>query len=89
MPSLERPCEETFFVLFHLSSFQPSLEIWTNLLNKVRRGILWFNLPRSNQYDGVEEFWVDVRTTGLQSYSEKHTEQEKQTKICRSFDAIS
>ena len=39
--------------------------------------IVW---GRSNQYDGVEEFWVDTRTTGLQSYAEKEVEQDQQTK---------
>ena len=35
-----------------------------------------FVLVRKNQYDGIEEFWVDVRTTGSAEYMEKNTERE-------------
>lgn len=37
------------------------------------------HLARRNQYDGVEEFWVDVRTHGEQSYQETDREIEKST----------
>lgn len=42
-----------------------------------------FAARRNNQYDGVEEFWVDVRTTGSQIYEEKELEREehKKTKV--------
>lgn len=39
-----------------------------------------FVLVRKNQYDGVEEFWVDVRTTGSAEYMEKNTERESNTR---------
>ena len=39
-----------------------------------------FVLVRKNQYDGIEEFWVDVRTTGSAEYVEKNTERESNTR---------
>lgn len=41
-------------------------------------------LVRTNQYDGVDEFWVDVRTTGSHTYNEKELEQEKHTRTLES-----
>ena len=35
------------------------------------------SITRRNQYDGVEEYWIDVRTTGSATYSETSTEKTK------------
>ena len=45
-------------------------------------------LCRTNQYDGVDEFWVDVRTTGSHTYSEKELEQEKHTRTMESGETF-
>ena len=40
---------------------------------------------RKNQYDGVDEFWVDVRTTGTAAYEETDVEKSKQRSHVDSF----
>jgi len=43
---------------------------------------------RKNQYDGVDEFWVDVRTTGTAAYEETDVEKSKQRSYAESDDPM-